>query len=338
MRCVITKSVSNLISNVGFICACLVVGLHINLSQSVFVGNPFSIGGWIVKCLRGDGIGNWAVPIFFIISGFLVAGKFPTSQMDTKYSWWLLEVKKRIQSLLVPYVFWNLMYLFFRMTLTSVAAAFSFDFGGGRWGDLSLTRICDALGLNPFGPMELPPLWFVRCLIVFVCVLPVFLLFRKRISWIIVVLLFLVYLYLPTWLPPTSDWKINFYKICWVRGLVFYSLGIWVRFNSDCFATCWNKFLSTWGNFIGVKKWMLFLFRPWPKWLIGSAFPMFLIHPFVLTILIAFFKLIGVKELMENSWWSWWLQMVVTLAACIVFTVLFRRVFPRCSALCFGGR
>lgn len=74
----IDKSLSQRLANMGFLCACFVVFLHV----------PFHRGevtlGWNVKrmlCFAFDA----AVPWFFIASGFFLAGKYPIRSDGGQY-------------------------------------------------------------------------------------------------------------------------------------------------------------------------------------------------------------------------------------------------------------
>lgn len=313
--CEISERLSAYIAVVGFVCACLVVGLHVNVSCDAGSGG---LAWRLTELLRGGGLGGWAVSVFFVISGFLIAGKM---QGD---GWWRGEVKKRMWSLLLPLLFWNLSYLIFRMTLTSVAGMFGQEFDGGHWNELSVGRIAAAVGLNPIAGMELPPLWYVRCLIGFVLIAPFFSLMRYR--WVggaLVVALFVFYHYFPQMLPPAPSWETHFAKICWARGAAWYSLGIWLRWNvrlGESHPRC-----------PGVPSFLVDLGRHY-------AFPVFLMHPFVLTLFIAGFKVLGIKDLMATSWWSWWMQLVASVAICCATAAVLRRWLPRASAMMYGGR
>lgn len=229
MRTVIDENLSRRISVVGFACACLVVGLHTHVECE-----PRTVAWWLhqfmVNCL-----GVVAVPTFFVISGFLLAGKMETD------GWWSREVRKRIASLLVPYLFWNLFYLFLGMTLASVLAGSGQVFGDARWSDLTIGKIVAALGINPLRRTQLPFLWFVRSLFVFVLLAPVFASVKRR--WIgltVIGLLLMFYLLLPQLLPPATDWRTHFLKYAWTKGALFFTLGVYLRFNGHLFSG-WRK-------------------------------------------------------------------------------------------------
>ena len=84
------KQLSNKIASMGFVCACLVVLMH----------SPASDGYCLAVYLLKDILSMIAVPVFFIISGFLLA------RHCREDGWYKREVIKRIRTLLVP--LWSL--------------------------------------------------------------------------------------------------------------------------------------------------------------------------------------------------------------------------------------
>lgn len=54
MPCRINKQLSQWIANIGFVCACLVVGLHVNLSCGDLCGKSRLevVGWWVVDHMR----------------------------------------------------------------------------------------------------------------------------------------------------------------------------------------------------------------------------------------------------------------------------------------------
>ena len=177
----IGSALSNKMANMALLCALLIVTLHVSY-----------LGGGVTSWMfTGRGIGNIAVPYFFIASGFFVAGHMQGNLRD----WWICETKKRISSLVIPYLFWNVFYWLFMKGLSMLAAKFGVSFGENLPSGLSL-------GLNPFELPQLPYLWFVRCLIVFVALLPLFLVFKRKIVGVLCIsFLFVLLLVVPEFLP-----------------------------------------------------------------------------------------------------------------------------------------
>ena len=85
-------SISNKIYNMSFVCACLVVSIHIT--------HPVTGPSKILDQMLYGGIAQIAVPVFFCISGYLIAPKILLGN-------WKQEVFKRIKTLLFPFLLWG---------------------------------------------------------------------------------------------------------------------------------------------------------------------------------------------------------------------------------------
>ncbi len=98
-----TPSTSNKLANLSFLCACLVVTIH--------VGHPKIAGSatwWTDLSLHA--VSRIAVPLFFAISGYLLAGR-----IDEK-GWWTAALKKRLRTIGLPFVLWLLVSHLFKLT------------------------------------------------------------------------------------------------------------------------------------------------------------------------------------------------------------------------------
>lgn len=121
-------------------------------------------------------IARVAVPLFFFISGFLFFYKVDTFTLHTYFS----KLKKRFRSLLIPYIFWNLIIL---LGLWSLQTLFPSLFNREQL--IREYGICDWLRCFWNGPVENVPintaLWFVRDLMVMCCLSPIiWILVKKR--------------------------------------------------------------------------------------------------------------------------------------------------------------
>ena len=99
------KITSQTINFLRFPLIICVVSIH-----TVFIvpGNlrGYEVFKYILGCFTG-----LAVPMFFIISSFLFF--YDMKEFDTQK--WCVKLKKRIRTLLMPYLFWNLCYLLFML-------------------------------------------------------------------------------------------------------------------------------------------------------------------------------------------------------------------------------
>ncbi len=146
----------------NFILSCMVVMIHsVNYSPKIEpVGSTVFDLGQILSW-----IGNIAVPCFFTISGFLFFYKFEWNQILSKF-------KRRIKTLLIPFVIWNTFVYLFYVGISGIDA-----FKLERV-NLSVTDYISAV-MNSYGS----PMWYIRTLVVYVLVAPVIIWFWKK-EWV----------------------------------------------------------------------------------------------------------------------------------------------------------
>ena len=157
--------------------------------------------GWdtyeILKILVSQTLVKVAVPAFFVMSGYLF---FANVERFTKKVYWQ-KIKRRIKSLLIPYIIWNLL----------MAA---------KLGEISM---------NTFIAPANMPLWFLRDLIIVSLATPIIYIGVRKLGWWIVAILLPIYV--------TGMWAIqpeaNPYAIC------FFCLGAALSIKKmDLVETC----------------------------------------------------------------------------------------------------
>lgn len=357
MKIEIDQSLSLHLANVSFICACLVPSLHI---RGDFVEN--SVGWWIYMVFFKGGLAMVAVPFFFVLSGFLLAGHIGES------GWWKSALRKRVRSLFVPYVFWALFYVVFNCCLTTVTSWVGFNFGGGRWSDIDWPFISSALGLDFLKMPRMTHLWYIRSLLVFVVSAPLFSLFRFRKSIFVIGILYVLNIIYPMVDASCGgDWSVSFMKYAWVRGAVFFALGIYLRYNAEFIKPCLHNFYGSVCLVFGLLSCVLIhtevgrvargvltglagpllmigiwsavsCSRRWKTIFTSASFPIYVCHSAMATVCLAIFRICGVKELFATSFVLWCVQYIGIVIGCIVLAWLWRRKAPRLYAIAFGGR
>ena len=143
--------------------------------------------GWdtyeILKILVSQTLVKVVVPAFFVMSGYLF---FANVEKFTKEVYWQ-KIKRRIKTLLIPYVIWNLL--------------------------MAVKQ--NSLEVNSFWTPVNMPLWFLRDLIIVSLLTPIIYIGVKRLGWWMMLLLLPIYI--------TGLWAIqpelNPYAIC------FFTLG-----------------------------------------------------------------------------------------------------------------
>jgi fucose 4-O-acetylase-like acetyltransferase len=207
------QKTSELLNSIRFPLAVGVVFIHNSAALGWKLSQPFeySLSKYFFT-LFSTIIPSVCVPLFFFISGYLF---YINIDKSDKCQFFIHKIKKRIGSLLLPYVLWNLipaLILIFKgeqIKINELSSIF-WDFSN------HYTR------LNIFGwhiPFATPingPLWFVRDLMFAVVASPFIYFFIKRLKIFGVLLLGFVYVF--------SIWP-NTLVFMQVISLFFFSLG-----------------------------------------------------------------------------------------------------------------
>ena len=135
----------------------------------IHVGRPSVVGspGWWMYQFTAEGVSRIAVPFFFICSGYFLSKHFADK------CWYSAEVRKRIKTLLTPYVLWSLIFYLFISALYMIAPDSPVCYRIAQKMPV-FSRILLAFGLSPEKLPMLYPLWYLRFLFVMVLVSPVF--------------------------------------------------------------------------------------------------------------------------------------------------------------------
>lgn len=357
----LSPSISQKLANMGFVCALFVVSIHVVYKQEVTPADA----QWWVAALLADGISHIAVPFFFVVAGFLLGGHV------TEPGWWVREIRKRIRSLVLPFFAWSILFAIFFLGSTVIANVLS-----GVPLSRNIPEYWWWSFWN-FGILESPPynvLWFIRTLFVFILLsAPLVWVMQKGRIWLSGLTLILLVAYLWTLPFPQKEgispveFIFGWMGILSTRSLFAFFLGLFLRLHPiqkkpstwicwlilllglGCFClrrVCLDWETSRWltGSLDAVGIWLslyatwyLMTARPWPKFITSLAFPLFLVHPFVI---------IALGIMMR------WLQALPTLTPCAsylsrtAFVIMisvgiiipFRHAFPKLSAFLFGGR
>lgn len=184
----------------------MVVFIHsVNISDKIVSGNIILEKGYssFIQTFISDGICLIAVPLFFAISGYLFF-----FNLEGTLDEFLSKYKKRLKTLLVPYLFWSIGILLFFFVLQLVPQTISL-FSNRLISDYSSRELLRTIFLEPI-PYQL---WFLRDLMILVLVSPIIL-------WLI------KYLRVVALLIFGITWYINFdYIIFSNEALLFYFFG-----------------------------------------------------------------------------------------------------------------
>ena len=191
-----TAYCSDKIKIVSFFSILLVVFLHgFNLDDkeaSVFVCNS---PVWFVQDYISYGITRIAVPIFFILSGYL----FYLNTSGTMAGFYI-KIQKRARTLLIPFLFWSLFGIAFYFTLQSIPQTAVF-FTKERVADFSFQKWLLTIFIHPI-PYQL---WFIRDLMVLVVVSPLLYLAVKYLKMLALLPAFLLWFCLTNGFQNSSE-------------------------------------------------------------------------------------------------------------------------------------
>lgn len=330
--CRISSESSDKISLLSFIFAVGVVVIHIAwLRVTTF--------GVLSELVIKQTFARMAVPFFFMISGFFLA----CHRVET--GWYARELRKRIGSLLVPYVVWCTVMVLVMLVETGVLL------GPGAYG-LNLCRM-----------PTLSPLWYIRCLMIFVVMMPII---GKAIDrWKISVPAICAFAYLVfsvlcvRFLQLTDEGGFGGF-FCYgfsLEGLFYFASGAYLAtcstieinkrtavlalsiglFFTVMRLVCYRHQVCAWTNthvfavpFLLIGVWGLCPKRKLPRVLAGCSFAIFVMHGVVFAVM----RNISGSYRLCNPW----LELALGVVIPIVFYRLMKRFAPTPTKFIFGGR
>ncbi len=346
-RIQMSSELSNKLANLGFVCACLVVIIHV----------PVSVLSAIIK----NSLSIVAVPVFFMMSGFLLGRHFGDE------GWYARAVTRRIRTLLIPFFLLNLMWLPWKFGIHYVAVRWFGADDSARCMDVTLYNIVKGAGFLPWGGNVVPGLWYVRTLFYLVIISPVIALFTEHKYLLFMMSFLLVFVWsLQYKLFQDGVMVLEFSARCplffmigaalaryvpmWIHGTSVRTR-ILVLLSAICLQSLYymivqhnpriSPFLYTPLMFATIlaTSLSLWVFIPcvvWPKMLTQNAFPLFVIHGILLYLVpipIKFFAR-GVYEQLFCGIPAFVLIVVLSIG----LAELLRKMCPRMATLMFGGR
>lgn len=223
----ITDKTSEKIRALCFLCALFVVPIH---CMTINISGNYSKVWESVHVVLSATIVRVAVPFFFVVSGFFM---FYKCSPDIR--WWRECIWRRLKTLFLPYLLWNMIYYVLRL----VTGKYTFDF----YDALGLI-----LGLPLGGDLACGQFWYIRCIFIYALVAPIFLCFRFDMSAAIIAVL-------------GGGWFLgiewNGFQVFNVSSLFFFSLGCYVAFHRNVFSRLLNALI---GNKIARIGFVVMLF------------------------------------------------------------------------------
>ena len=146
----------------------------------VYVHTP-RIEGNFVEWLWSDTIASMAVPIFFIISGYLYF--WNVSSPDSPTEWYIQKTLSRLKSIGVPYIFWAILPItayIFRKTIGMIIHHHGPEM---LINGLSSFNFYHILWESGSGGPEQMSLWFLRNLLIIIFFTPLISIFLMKLKY-----------------------------------------------------------------------------------------------------------------------------------------------------------
>lgn len=187
---------------------------------------------WIIQNFLSYGLTRIAVPLFFLISGYLFI-------LDKKreFSDFLLKIKKRISTLMLPYLIWALLGLFFYFLLQGIPQSQSF-FTKKFIKEYTFFEWINAIFNEPI-PYQL---WFLKDLIVMVILSPIIYFLVKNLKALFLFVIFCSWIFNQNSIFLTSE------------AILFFSSGMYIGLYKTEMLECKNDYKS-----LFIASWIVLL-------------------------------------------------------------------------------
>lgn len=226
----------------SFFLIVLVVFVHsYNIDIKINNGIQYSSNGLVffIEEFFSQGLNRIASPLFFIISGYLFFANLNGTAAD-----FLRKLKKRIKTLIVPYLLWSLagILLFWALQLHPLANVF---FTKTLIRDMDLKEILNNLILAPV-PYQL---WYIRDLMMFVLLSPVFFVLIQELRLLVLISCIVFWI---------VDFNFIFFRS---QSLFFYIVGASLAMHFKDLTMSEHKvkglpFLMIWLTFVLIKTFL----------------------------------------------------------------------------------
>ncbi len=223
---------SQTISLLRFPMIAAVVLIHSDVSDVVVSGVKLTSGVDLpvygfMSTLFVNTFARIAVPLFFFISGYLFF-----KGADFNRNVYVRKLKSRCRSLLVPYVFWNIVVIF----LTFLTQVFLSDMTSGRKKLIADFSFTDWLSCFWCFPDTMPicyPFWFIRNLMILVIVSPLIYYLTKLAGPALAIVTGLLWIYGIEGVSSTGPWSLD--------GIFFFCFGAYYAIKGKNFVAVMSK-------------------------------------------------------------------------------------------------
>lgn len=298
-------------------------------------------GGGNLQNLLGGICGKLSVPIFLIISGYLF---FREGDQEFTKDLWTSKLKRRISSLLVPYLLWNLIgYIIY-----AIQFGFSFaDFFHSFW-------VIDVPGRGGSSPID-GPLWYVRNLMIMVVISPIIAYMIKYTKYYLILIMTILWI---IQIPPfnkgigiafyffslggylrISDYHVEnlqrYTKYLIIAYPVYVVYALLMQSNSNCWDFQFGIILGIGAIFSLTMHFIKCGYGngKFTRNLSETSFFIYCLHDLLLQFLKTFFS-----EILGTGDFAYISLIVVDIALCLGFFYVLKSISPKVTSLLMGGR
>ena len=197
MAATCNPTISKVITNLRFPLMLGVVLIHNVLIDPAYASREgMCFLAFIIELLSHQIVAP-CVPLFFFISGYLFFLKFGDKFSVVDYG---MQLKKRVHTLLIPYIFWNLVVLgYFAIMHKFVPSLINPEFNNVY--HFSMVEFVRSFYDFPGGQPICYQFWFLRDLMLAVIISPVLFVAIRYSRWYLMAILAFLYIYSPTMYP-----------------------------------------------------------------------------------------------------------------------------------------
>lgn len=357
---------SRTVSTLRFPLMVCVVLAHFSVSDGIFIhGSHYGtdIPHWLIYLdyFVQYVIGQIAVPTFFIFSGYFF---FHSGLTCSSYK---SKVKKRVRTLLVPYILWN--FIFILTDWKPLTAFFSSVFTCGSPMDWTIlthpTWLLSAITETFFFATPLPPdapLWYIQSLMIIILLSPIFYYIIKKAGWYAVIMLgMLWYISAPQDLIPIRKLLKAAFFFSWgacyaIKGIdftasmrrfylapiLYIAVGIADTLTQETVNPIYlNNLRRVISPFVVVPLTAMLIEKQnfhVPDFLSETTFMIFALHWIIMPLIS---NAIAETFFIDSAWFYTlilFLVPIITIAVCVGVYWLLRKLAPRLCSLLTGGR
>ncbi|MBE6282257.1 MAG: acyltransferase [Bacteroides sp.] len=238
------NEISKIISFLRFPTTVLVVILHAYTTTRGIINVENSVWYNHISYIFSLNFGEIGVPMFFFISGYLFFQKYSPS-----LHCYIEKNKRRIKTLLIPYIIWNTIFIFTYWILQNIDSINTY-FSGANMAinDYKLVNYFRAYWDSSNwdkgnGVPILQPYWYIRNLIILCIISPIIAILIKYLKWI-------------TFIIPLLFWIFSLHLALIYSSLTFFILGAILAIHNTNIITLIRK----WESIIYISFITLFIY------------------------------------------------------------------------------